>query len=58
MILVHHLLKEVIDIELSAGIYYCLYLIEHLVEVDTLGIGYVIEGYLTVDTLNDAHLKH
>ena len=58
MVFVHHLVEEIVDVELRAGIDDSLHLVEHLVEVYALGICYVVEGYLAVDALYYAHLEH
>ena len=58
MILVHHLLKEIVDIQLGTAIYYRLYLVEQFLEVYALGISDIVKGYLTVNALDDLYLQH
>ena len=57
MILVHHLLQEIVDIEFGATIYNGLNFVEQLLKFQALSCGNVVEGYLTVDGLNDLHLQ-
>ena len=58
MILVHHFVEEVVDIEFRTTIDNGLHLVEQFVEINTLGRGDVIEGDLTVYALDDLHLEH
>ena len=58
MVIVHHILKEVVDVELRATVDDGLHLSEQFVEVESLGIGDVVECHLAVDALDDLHLQH
>ena len=58
MVVIHHLFKEIVDVELGARVDDGLDLVEQFVKVDTFGVGDIVECHLAVDTLDDTHLEH
>ena len=55
VVFVHNLIQEVINIQLSTRINDCLHFIEQFAELNTLGKRNIIQGYFTVDGLNDGY---
>ena len=58
MVFVNYLVDEVVYVQTCTAIYYSLYLVEELVELQALSVGDVVEGHLTVDALDNLHLQH
>ena len=58
LVFVHHLVEEIVDVELCAAINDGLHLVKQLLEILALGVCNVVERYLTVDVLDDFHLQH
>ena len=56
MILVHHFVKEIVDIQFGTAIDDGLYLRQQLVEIDSLGIGNVIKSNLELTDLRRRQL--
>ena len=58
MILIHHLVEEIVDVQFRTTIDNGLHLVQQFIEIDTLCRGNIVEGHLTVDTLDNLHLQH
>ena len=58
VVFVHHLLKEIVNVEFRSAVDNGLHLVEQLIEINALCVGYVVEGHLPVNALDDFHFQH
>ena len=57
MVVVHNLLKEIVDVNLRSAVDNGLNLVEQLVEFNALGVGDVVKSHLAVNALDYLHLQ-
>ena len=56
MVVIHHLLQEIVDVQFCPAIDDSLHLVEQFLEVDALSNGNIVKGTLVVDVMDDFHL--
>ena len=56
MVVVHHFLEEIVDVEFGSAIHDSLHFVEQFLELQALCVGDVVECHLAVNALDDLHL--